>query len=404
MTTSRRVSAGSVASAVLLIAGLLWVATVAVRTAAVNILPPGDPRAAVLTPRSPDVVLNNALIRWVLAKGKLDAPTLAAVGRTAQRAPLDARPYLFFGAEDILHRDGARATEVLEAGRRLDGRNRWIRLLLLDRYLRAKRYDQAAGELAVLNRLVSGAQTPILGELARMAQDPSTRDAVRQTLARDPALEADLLGTLARLDPDPQLLLGLASPSARAMARLPNGWGQSLVQAMVDRGRFTAARATWARLFGIAPDAAAQPVYDSGFYGLAGAPPFGWQFASGTIGAADPRHGQLSVEYYGRDDGILASQLLVLSPGRYRLGYALAGGAGTGLSWTLSCADQPKAAPFVSVGLPSATAAPHRFGLDFAVPASGCTAQWLRLVGTAAEFPTAVNLTISGLALRKAAP
>jgi hypothetical protein len=46
--------------------------------------------------------------------------------------------------------------------------------------------------------------------------------------------------------------------------------------------------------------------------------------------------------------------------------------------------------------------APRTIGAAFVVPASGCSGQWLRLVGTPAEFPTAHSITISDLQIARA--
>lgn len=380
---------------------VLAVAWLVLRASIVEIMPPGDPSAARLSPNAPDVVLDRAMMEFLTKRGTLSKATTAQAERAAQRAPLDARPYLFAGARDILRGQGAQAVRVLEAGRRLDGRERWIHLLLLDRYLRAGRYTDAVTEFAVLNRLVSGAQAPILAELVRMTLRPSTRDAVRRTLAHDPALESDLLIRLARSNPDPQLLWQLASPAARVAAGRPDGWGQALVETLVDRRQYLTARATWVTLFRVPPAAAGALLYNPAFQASRGSPPFAWQFASGTIGAADPRNGQLEIDYYGRDDGVLASQLLMLTPGRYRLAYGLAGGGGAGLSWTLSCAEQGAAAPFAQMPVPAATSQLRRITAEFTVPVSGCAAQWLRLTGATAEFPNPLNVTLSGLDLSR---
>lgn len=387
--------------AAFIVLALAVVGWLSLRTAVVEIMPPADPRAAAIAPRAADVVLDRALIEFVTRRGAISPQTATQVRDAAARTPLDARPYMFAGADAIV-RNRPDAVAVLEAGRRLDGRNRWIRLLLLDRYIRAKRYADAAGEFAVLNRLVTGAQSPILAELARMTADPATRPAIKETLRRDPLLEAQLLTTLARKSPDPQLLFGLASPAAFTLATRPDGWGTALVAGMVAQGRYAEARQVWAKLFGVGAAALSQPLYDAQLAGAPGAPPFNWSLAAGTIGAAERRAGQLAVEYYGRDNGALASQLLQLAPGAYRFGYSVAGSPGTGLAWTLTCADQPTAAPLANAAVPAGGTAVKRFQLSFTVPAAGCRAQWLRLVGNAAEFPTPVNVTISGLALQPA--
>lgn len=402
MTARQRLSPGAVGYALLLLISLLALGWVCLRTTLVEIMPPGDRTVAAIAGRSPDVVFDRAMVEFLEKRGMLAAPALAQVRDAAEHAPLDSRPFLFLGAEDLLQNQPARALKVFEAGQRLDPRDRWIRILLLDRYLRAHRYREAAVEMAVLNRLAAEAQAPIIAEMARMARDPATRDAVRQTLAEDPAMEESLLTTLAQNSTDPQLLLQLASPRARAIAARPNGWGQALVTSMVARGRFQAARAVWARLFHVPTAAAQQPLYNSDFQTASGQPPFAWDFSGGAAGAATPQAGQLTVDYYGRDNATLASQLLVLPAGRYKLNYTLVGSAGTGLAWTLTCADGGTAA-IGSFPVPGASGTAKHYLASFSVPASGCGAQWLRLVGIAAEFPSPVNVTLSGLSLQRVA-
>ena len=379
---------------------LLALGWLALRAAIVEIMPPMDATAATIAPRAPDVILDRALVEFVTSKGLLSPSTMAQVEQTALRAPLDARPFLFAGARHLVRGENTQTARVFEAGRRLNPRQRWLRLLLLDRYLRTGEYREAAVEFAVLNRLVSGAQTPILAELAKMAQRPETRAAVRQTLALDPVLEESLLTTLARNNTEPRVLLELASPKARSVAAKPGGWGQAMVASQVEQGRYRAARELWTRVFRIPPEAARRLLYDPGIEDSRGLPPFGWDFAGGTAGAAAPRNGQLNVDYYGRDDATLASQLLVLTPGRYAFGYTLVGSTGTGLSWTFRCADGPKSAVLGAFAFPPAGAAAKRHAVSFTVPPNGCRAQWLRLEGTAAEFPTPVNVTVSQLDLR----
>lgn len=332
----------------------------------------------------------------------IGSATMTQVEQIALTAPLDPRPFLFAGVQQMLGGKNKEAVETLEAGRRLGPRQRWIRLLLLDRYLRTGRYRDAANEFAVLNRLVSGAQGPILGELAKMTQDPQTRAAVRQTLALDPGLEDSLLITLARNNTEPRILLELASPNALRAAGRPGGWGQALVTSLVTQGRFQTGREMWTRLFRIPPQAARQPLYDPGFNVAQGSPPFGWDFAGGTAGAATPRGGQLNVDYYGRNNAILVSQLLVLPPGPYSFAYTVAGSSGPGLSWTIRCAEGAQPASLAAIALPTAGPAAKRHRVSFVVPSSGCRAQWIRLEGESAEFPEPVNVTLSQLDLRPA--
>lgn len=404
MTRTRLSTPGGLLLAVLLLIGGLGTGWLALRAAAVEIMPPGDPRLRALAAAAPEAALDRAMIEFVTKRGDVSPSTLAEVGDAARRAPLDARPYMLFATRDLVRDPDASVTPMLEAGRRLDGRQRWTRLLLLDRYVRAGRIDDAAREFTVLARLVTSAQTPILAELARLATAPATRPAVRRALARDPGLEQSLLIALARADPDPALLYAIASPAAQAMAGVPGGWGQALVDGMVQRGRFAAARSVWQRVFGVPAAAAAEPLYDPGLRGLPGSPPFNWSVATGALGAVDLRRGELTITYYGRDSGALAEQLLVLRPGRYRLGYALVGGpanARGALSWSIVCGGAPGRPALLDAPLPAPANAPRRYAAEFTVP-PGCAAQQLTLRGNAAEFPTEVNVTVSALSLRPA--
>lgn len=394
---------GGALYALAILAAALAVGWLAYRTMAVRLLPAGSPKAASIAPGDPKVILDRAMIEFVTKRGALSGATMESIGSAALKAPLEARPYLFYGVRDLVRRDNSRALATLEAGRRLDPRQRWIRVLLLDRYLRAKRYREAAGEFAVLARLVGAASTPILAELARMSTDPSTRDAVRQTLATDFNLELALLTKLAQSGGDPRLIFSMASPRALAAASRPNGWGSALIDTMVKQRQFADARTVWKRIFHLSDAATSPPLYDAGLNGLPGSAPFNWSLAAGSPGAVDMRGGQLQVEYYGRDTGDLASQLMILRPGRYRLGFVLSGAptnAETSLSWSVRCAGNEQAAPLLNTILPTVANTSRRQNLVFTVPNTGCPAQWLRLSGNSGEFPSPINAMVSGITLQ----
>jgi len=99
----------------------------------------------------------------------------------------------------------------------------------------------------------------------------------------------------------------------------------------------------------------------------------------------------------------LASQRAMLAPGRYRMSFRAAGntpGQGSGVSWRISC--HPAGAEIASVPIQKLTYTPAAVTTSFTVPASGCPAQWFRLVGTPSEFPAAQSITISDLAVGRA--
>ncbi|WP_242137996.1 hypothetical protein [Sphingomonas sp. TREG-RG-20F-R18-01] len=399
MTTERTNRVRGIASAVLLAGAGLWVAGLCLRTAAVRILPPETPVVRQLAPHNPDLVLQRATLALVKQRGILDAKTLAAVRRAALAAPLDARPYLILGHQQLLDGQPQRAVATLEAGQRLDPRQRVIHLLLLDRYLRTGQFDKAATQFAVSARLVGSAGEQIAAAMAQMSLAPATHDAVRQTLRTDPGLERGVLVAMARSKTDPSTIFGLASPAALRDAGTSDSWGPALIARLAQQDRYADARAVWQRVYRLSPAQAATPVFDPAFQKLPGSAPFNWTLASGTLGAADVQNRALNIDYYGRDSGELASQLLVLRPGSYQFGVTLEGSktaAGSSLAWTLQCATGGKA-QLLKLVL-AGTGTPHRAAARFTVPAN-CPAQRLALIGEAGEFPVPINATLRDLDL-----
>ena len=116
--------------------------------------------------------------------------------------------------------------------------------------------------------------------------------------------------------------------------------------------------------------------------GQPGMAPFNWYFPATTSGVAERSPTGLQVEFYGRDTAELAGQLLTLAPGRYRLSVIAEGaadGEGSKLSWTLECLQSK--ARLGELVLTKVSYSPRRLGGEFTVPAQGCPAQWLRLIG-----------------------
>lgn len=390
---------GMASAAVLAVAGVA-LGILCFREAAVRALPPSAPIVARFASQHPDVVLRRAERDLVEKNGILDTATLDATRRAATQAPLDARAFLILGHQQLLDRQPARAVRTLEAGQRLDPRERLIHLLLLDRYLRTERYADAAAQFSVLARLVGQVQGPIATAVAEMTRIPETRDAVRRTLRSDPALEIAVLTTLAKSQTPPAEIFALASPAARRDAGQPGSWGPALITRLVAQDRYDDARSVWQRVYTLSDAQVAAPLFNADLQRVAASPPFDWTLVAGSIGAADMRGGTLTIDYYGRDSGPLASQLLTLRPGSYRFAFNVEGskaGAGPTLYWSVRCAtgDKSELKRIMAAG----TGQTRRVASDFTVPA-GCPAQQLALVGDAGEFPVAINATLRDLDLR----
>ena len=384
----------ALATAALLAVTALFVGWLCVRAAIVQAMPAASSDILAVAAHDPDTVLGRASAALVRQHGILSPATLGIVRTAAAAAPLDARAYLILGHQQLLDGEPHRAVATLEAGQRLDPRQRLIHLLLLDRYLRTARYADAAAQFSVLARLMGQTQAPVATAMAAMALAPETRDAARRTLAEDPDLERTVLVALARSDTPPTTVVALASASARAEAGDNLSWGPVLVTRLVERGHYAAARAIWQRIYNLPDTAVSRPIFDAGFAGSSASSPFNWMLAAGGLGATDIRAGGLAVDYYGRDSGDLASQLVVLSPGRYRFSVIVDPGQidnGSRLAWTLACAGGNGTALMTAPVAAGATR--RRVGADFTVPA-GCPAQALLLHGDAGEFPVPVALTL----------
>lgn len=385
-----------------LVVGSLFVAWAAVRATALQLMARGASNAGALVAGEPEFVLASAMGRFVADQARVRPSLLPAVREAAVRIPLDERPYLLVGSDHLWAGRSAAATATLEAGRRLDAHQRWIHVLLLDRYLRTGKYALAAQEFGVLSRLVDAAQSPIAAALAQMSVAPKTRNAVRLTLREDAALERSVLATLAAGDVPPSTIFAMASPSAFAAASAPGGWGSVLVDRLVRKGSYATARTVWQRVNRLSDRQPSTLLYNAELDNRPEPPPFNWSLASGDIGALDMRGNRLEVTYYGRANGDLAKQLLTLSPGSYRFATAyggLAGASGASLAWSVICADRPDAV-LGRMDLPESGANQRQVAFRFTVPA-GCPGQYLRLSGLAGEFPTPVSATIARVQLER---
>jgi hypothetical protein len=376
----------------------LYLAWWVVRIAAVDAEVEDNPfLAARADPDHPRVRIELAMAEFYLRQGRVSGPTEAAAIQAMARAPLADEPFLLAGVAALAQGDAARGQALLTEARRRNPRLRLARLLLLDRYLREKRLAEAAGEMAALNRLISGADIVLIPALAKLTQDPTTSAELIPILQRQPHLREPVLEQLAASGADPDLILKIAQGSLASEAGQP--WQRSLVTGLIAKGAFDRALQIWRTIAGAEPGDGGKGLYDDQFLGRLGPPPFNWDLSTGAAGVAERVRGGLQVDYYGRDDGDLASQLLMLPPGGYRLRFGAEGdakGESSRLAWRISCAsarDNLFELPVVNV-----STSPKIFTGTFTVPA-GCAAQWLKLHGIPGDVPGEQNVKISDLSL-----
>lgn len=396
----------------LLVVGLFigwWV----VRSAAVNSLARAFPLAAErmiswdpIAPRDPRVVAGVVDFDLRTRMGMARTTTKQKARGALTLAPLMEEPFLLDGIDALVKRDNRRARQLISHALARNGRSRLARLFMLELQLRARDAEGAAANMTILGRLMPDAQRVFVPELARLARDPDTRDAMREVLATDPRMLGAVLQHLAVNGADPATVLRLAGDQGAEAVDETTDWRRTLLASMVQKGDVRRARQLWSRFSGVDPEQAQALVYDASFEGLPGLPPFNWTLSSSELGAAErDKSGALFVEYYGRTAGELAGQLITLTPGRYRLAFHAEGDLDTPqhrLIWKVQCRSKGEEL-LLELPIANVTYAGKVLAGSFAVPRN-CPAQWLRLVGQPTEFPKIENVLIREVRIERIGP
>lgn len=309
----------------------------------------------------------------------------------ARKEPLAPEPFLVRGVQAQLGGDERLAEQAFLAAKLRDGRSLPARYFLADLYFR--RGDSARGlpEIGVLARLAPNGVQNLAPYVAAYAKNRATWPQLKALFATDPKLEDETLVQLAADSRNTDAVLALANRTRTGPSSL---WLSPLLQNLIKDGQYQRARAIWASVSRIRLDPSAL-IFDPAFSRSEAPPPFGWALTSSTVGFAERQAGGgLHLIFYGQEDGALASQLLVLAPGQYRL-ITKASGTPTNadaLRWTLTCAGGKN----VLASQPLSAAV--RGGWTFSVP-PGCGAQKLELFGSSADIPKQSEATIRSVSL-----
>jgi hypothetical protein len=362
--------------------------------------------AAGIVPDDPRVAINLARMEFRTQQSVPRPEVMLNAVNALAKAPLASDPFFFAGMQALAARDEARGRRLIEEARRRSPRDTIVRIVALDGLLRSGSVKDAAAEVTVISRLMPQTATVLIPQLAKFATDPRTRPALADVLKNDPGMQDAVLSHLAGKGTDPQIVLSLAPP----ITPLPPGsqgpgWQAALVRSVIDSGDLGEARKLWARFAGVDLGTLNEGVYDGRFQRLPGAAPFNWQFTASGAGVAEPsRAPALQVEYYGRADVELASQIVPLRAGTYTISFMASGsiprasGEG-GLAWRVDC--YPAKDVLTATPIRELSYSPKRLSGRFSLPAA-CPAIWLRLMGTGAEFAATHSVTITDLQIRRA--
>jgi len=353
-------------------------------------------RAERLWPGHPSVLEGRAMINiaGAAAAGRgLDSETRHLIADLARTEPLAPQPFLITGAEALRDSRSGQAERLLLLARQRNPRAPAPRLLLAEKYISEGRIREGVPEAAVLGKLVPGSLEPLSQAFARYIQTSGVPDGMDEVMGSNVDLSTRILNELAA-DPDNADLLlkiaALAPPRPRGPAP---PWQTQLISQLVAAEDYQKARLVWSKFAGGEADMSAN-IQDARFKGSFAAPPFNWTYA--TQGAViEPRGGSLHILYFGRDDETLASQLLVLRPGSYRLEMTISGQLSDPqtLNWKIICLHDKRVILDRSIGQAGA--------LDWSVDvsSSGCGAQQLELSAKANDAGRSSDFMISDLNL-----
>ena len=318
---------------------------------------------------------------------------LGRVDALARRKPLAPEPFLIKGALAQAAGQEEQAERLFLEALGRDPRSRVARYFLAERYLRSGRIGAGLNEIAVFSRLTNGAGL-VAPALAQFARTSGGTIELKRLLLRSPELEPLVLAELASDAANLELIMALRSGSP---ARPPSpDWRIKIVNQLIAKGDMAGAHDAWAALAGVDPGTGG--LYNPRFDRLPAPPPFNWAYGTAG-GVAEPLGGgRLQLIYYGREDAILAEQLMVLEPGRYRFAMEARGDLeGSSVGWSLACEGGGQT--LFRLPLDAADRAP---AAEFQVP-QGCSGQRLRLAGTVQESPRSMNFTVGKLSLTRVA-
>ena len=351
--------------------------------------------AARLWPSHPSPLTNRTMaeIGAHAARGQTPPPEIMReVDAIARKAPLAAEPFLIKGALAQVEGRQEHAERLFLAARMRDPRSAAARYFLADRYLRTVRVAPALAEIAALSRLYIEARAQFGPALATFAQMPGGVPQLRRFFRTSPELEPFVLAYLANDAKNADLVLALWGRRTLDPKEPPPDWQGTLIRRLIEKGQFAKAYATWRLVAGV--DRGAGTIFNPGFRKMPAPPPFNWELAA-TGGVVEPAPGdRLQVIYYGRQDAVLAEQLLMLAPGSYQLGMDITGPLGDGgeLAWTLSCL------PRYDVIFRLPINRKGRIAGKFSV-SQNCPVQSLRLTALPGPFPQSQEFAVGGLSL-----
>lgn len=378
----------------------LLVATQVIRNAAVMALAETRPDAAAHLWRShPAIEISvgrTEIARAARDRRPVPAFVFASMADAASKEPLASEPFLARGVQAELAGHGAVAQRAFEAAQWRDPRSLPAAYFLADRYFSTGDTRRGLREITALSRLSPNGPLRVGPYLAAYARNPANWPVLRALFASNPPLADPALIALASNVETAPAVVALAGPRQRPGDAL---WLGTLLKTLIQAGQYVQARAVWTKV-AVVQVRPGELLHDATFSDRSSPGPFNWVLTSSPVGLAERQPGgRLHVIFYGQEDGFLASQLLLLPSGSYRLSTELLGDRARArvLTWSVWC---EKATAAIAAGTLDSIAAR---GLHFEVPA-GCPAQWIKLGASSSDMPHQIDITIAAVKLERVGP
>lgn len=335
-------------------------------------------------PGNPEALLRHAMA--LRAQGDLDGAEQAA--RTLLRTnPADGRGYRVLAQVAAARGDKARATRLFEVAARRAPRDLEARAWLAQEALERRDARAALEHIDRVLTFGSGAGARLYPLLGALSADPDFAGELSRRLAARPAWRGPLLGALqANRAKDPGAIDRVLSGLQR-QGGLEQDEFEAWIESLMQQGRWGEAHARWASRQAEA-GARIPLLFNDDFAAEPSGTGFDWRLrrTAGVLATLERVEASraLRLQFMGRRvaGGPLVEHALLLPPGEYRLQWrerieALRTGAG--LDWQVACAEQGRV---LEQAEPTSGTRPWRErSLTFTVPATECSAQWLRLGG-----------------------
>ena len=315
-------------------------------------------------------------------QGRPPRATEALARAALAGVPLAHQPFYAMALTRFAYERGRQPGEVkalLREAIRRHPRSRKARLLMLQQAVDSGDIGEAVDQLSVLHRLGSRAASALIVALARSITSERQVDEAVAAFNRHPELYKPFLRGFREAKRSPGLSLRVVTQIPKAALADPEV-ARMASEEMVRSQAFSHARALWASRNGRAGSGL---VHSPDFTDARSPPPFNWLLVSGPIGAAARAPGGgLSLAYYGRTPGTLASQLLTLKPGRYQLQvqYRTEGGTPGAVGVELRCAAEGGRV-LAAAPLAGRTGEMRQARLSFTVPDASCGGQFVAVNG-----------------------